>query len=84
MDNHNEKLRHDINVCSCYLMFIFMNIIRTQPYHPTTVFGWGKHKMAFIMQLKTIKHPTHVQLSLLILITSFVTILLKQTPYIVL
>lgn len=25
-DNHHVKLRHDINVYSCYLMFIFMNI----------------------------------------------------------
>lgn len=40
--------------------------------------------MAFIEQPKNILRSTSVQLDLLLLITSMVTILLKQTPYIVL
>lgn len=52
--------------------------------HPSILSGSGRHEMAFIEQPKNILCSTSVQLELLLLITSTVKILLKQTPYIVL
>lgn len=50
--NHHVDLSHDINVCSCYLIFIFMNIIRAQSHRPIILFGWGKHEMALLSNSK--------------------------------
>lgn len=56
-DNQHADLRHDINVCNSYLMFIFINIVRAQSYHPIILHG-------FIEQLKNVLHSTSVQLDL--------------------